>query len=185
MIPTRSEALEAAAWDKNSQRFGDFLKRCEPDIKSHPRMRQVPQYDVDDIVQTIFRKLIVNYSYRGQSEFNTWLFTIVGNEISQYYRKRSRDRLLTNQEILQKPYKSSDGLEALIIAEDRQRLGRALDQYPDKAARRVFDLLQDGEHSIAEAAEKTGHSKDALKSKLHRIRVYLNNRLNDSDSHSR
>lgn len=62
------------------------------DVRIRARvMRLVPQEVVEDMVQEIFLHILISLDkYKGNSSFSTYVYTVMGNRIADYHRKRFR-----------------------------------------------------------------------------------------------
>jgi RNA polymerase sigma-70 factor (ECF subfamily) len=123
-------------------------------------------------------------NFKAESTFSTWLYRIATNASLMNYRKR-RDNLVSLEqsqnpndgaEALQLPDWSTQPLEELLDAETRQVMdeGKAL---LDDDLRTVFTLRDEEGLSNAEVAEILELSVAAVKSRLHRARLRLRDRL--------
>jgi len=123
-------------------------------------------------------------NFKAESTFSTWLYRIATNASLMKYRKR-RDNLVSLEqsqnpndgaEALQLPDWSTQPLEELLDAETRQVMeeGKAL---LDEDLRTVFTLRDEEGLSNAEVAVILELSVAAVKSRLHRARLRLRDRL--------
>ena len=54
---------------------------------------RVPEEDVEDVTQEIFLAVLGSLSsFRGDSKFKTWIYTLTDHKIAEFYRKRSRKK---------------------------------------------------------------------------------------------
>jgi len=123
-------------------------------------------------------------NFKAESTFSTWLYRITTNASLMKYRKR-RDNLVSLEqsqspsegaEAVQVPDWSTQPLDELLDAETRQVMeeGKAL---LDEDLRTVFTLRDEEGLSNAEVAEILDLSVAAVKSRLHRARLRLRDRL--------
>ena len=139
---------------------------------------------VQDALWTVVRKI---ETFRGESAFGSWLYRIVANGAYQKARGRRRHPEIALDDVL--PAFHDDGTHAA-PADDWSRtlddpsrqsdvrgaLSTALDAL--SAGDRTAVLLHDVEgFSIAEVAATVGLSVAATKSRLHRARLFLRQRL--------
>ena len=123
-------------------------------------------------------------NFKAESTFSTWLYRITTNASLMKYRKR-RDNVVSLEqsqnpspgvEAVQLPDWSTQPLDELLDAETRQVMeeGKAL---LDEDLRTVFTLRDEEGLSNAEVAEILDLSVAAVKSRLHRARLLLRDRL--------
>lgn len=143
---------------------------------------------VQDVFLTLFRKIGV---FNGRAALGTWLYRVAANAALTKRRGKRADVEVSLEEHL--PTFSEDGHregdraflladwserpdEALFSSENRALLGRALDELP--ASHRTVVILRDVEGlSNEEVAEMLGESVASVKSRLHRARMALRERL--------
>lgn len=77
----RAQAGEAAAFNLLYERYLKIV---------YQRVRySIPQADVEDVTQETFVSVVRSLKdFRGESKFRTWLYTILGRKIADYYRRR-------------------------------------------------------------------------------------------------
>jgi RNA polymerase sigma-70 factor (ECF subfamily) len=145
--------------------------------------------DARDIVQetllAVFRSL---KDFRGESRFQTWLFKIAANAC---WKMKRKGKFEPEQELslddfmptahgdahrLEIPDWSQNPEEMVLRAELRTAVEAALAELPGKY--RIVLALRDIEQfSTDETAEVLGLSPEAVKSRLHRARLYMRERL--------
>ncbi len=76
-----AQAGEVAAFNQLYERYLDVV---------YQRVRySIPQADVEDVTQETFIAVIRSLKeFRGDSKFRTWLYSILGRKIADYYRRR-------------------------------------------------------------------------------------------------
>jgi len=128
----------------------------------------------EDLTQEVFIHLISKIaSFRGESQFSTWLHRLTVNRVLMHFRRRDvRSAAACDQfqeETFKKPrtYKSSS---AQMI--ERIALASALKQLPF-GCRSVFLLFEVGGYKHDEIAQLLGCSSGTSKSQLHRARMKL------------
>jgi RNA polymerase sigma-70 factor (ECF subfamily) len=137
-------------------------------------VRMVDDEHAEDLTQEIFirawRKLD---TFRGQSQFGTWLHRLAVNHIL------SRRSTLRKREARRA---GGDGLLSRVVAPRRRASGAALDiegaleRLPGRA-REVFVLYDVEGYSHDEIAEALGVSVGTSKSQLHRARMLMREQL--------
>jgi RNA polymerase sigma-70 factor, ECF subfamily len=140
---------------------------------------------VQDALLTVVRKID---TFRGESAFGSWFYRIVANAAYQKLRGRqSRQRELSLDEVL--PYFDESGChvspmvdwsprtdDPALQVELRAALTSAIDDLP--ATYRAALILRDVEgRSTRQIAETLGLSLPAVKTRVHRARLYLRKRL--------
>jgi RNA polymerase sigma-70 factor, ECF subfamily len=147
--------------------------------------------DADEVVQDAFWAVIRKIdSFRGESAFGSWLYRIVANAAYQKTRSRNNRRHeVSLDEVLPlfdgsghhaapvddwSPYVEDPALQA----EMRMALGAAIDALP--APYRTVLILRDIDgRSCAEIADALGLNVCAVKTRVHRARLFLRKRLGD------
>jgi RNA polymerase sigma-70 factor, ECF subfamily len=147
--------------------------------------------DADEVVQDAFWAVIRKIdSFRGGSAFGSWLYRIVANAAYQKTRSRNNRRHeVSLDEVLPlfdgsghhaapvddwSPYVEDPALQA----EMRMALGAAIDALP--APYRTVLILRDIDgRSCAEIADALGLNVCAVKTRVHRARLFLRKRLGD------
>ena len=123
-------------------------------------------------------------NFKSESTFSTWLYRVATNASLMKYRKRRDDHLSLEQsqspqrdaEPLAIPDWSQQPLEELLDAETREVMEEGLRRLPEEL-RTVFILRDEDGHSNTEVAEMLDLSVPAVKSRLHRARIALRDRL--------
>jgi len=179
--PGAAEALVGA--------YGDRVYRLASRITGHPS-------DAEEVVQdalwTVVRKID---TFRGESAFGSWLYRIAANAAYQKVRGRRRRPDVPLDDVL--PSFHDDGQRAASIvdwsptvddpsrqADLRLALTAALDALPEDY-RAVVVLRDIEECSIADVAATLGLSVANAKSRVHRARLFLRQRLTVSLATSR
>ena len=129
-------------------------------------------------------------SFEARSKLSTWLYRIAYNASLMRLRKRKQMTMFS----LDHPALDEGGTDMpvnrqlvdwssvpddeLLTAEARQEMDRAIAELPD-SLRSTFILRDIQGLSGAETAEVLGISVQAVKTRLHRARLWLRNRLSD------
>src|SRR5207253_7877992 len=144
--------------------------------------------DAEDVTQEVFLRVVRKLpTFRGESAFPTWLHRVTVNAALAHRRKQAvrEDTHVPNplEDLLdqgQRPSSDRVGLgppeEQLIDHEERQLIDRAIAGLP--AIYRTVLVLSDLDGlPNAEIAERLGLTVPAVKSRLHRARLLLRDRL--------
>ena len=136
---------------------------------------------LQDAFTSAFRGL---KGFKAESTFSTWLYRIATNASLMKYRKRRDDHVSLEQsqslqhdsEPMAIPDWSQQPLEELLDAETREVMEEGLRRLPEEL-RTVFILRDEDGRSNAEVAQMLDLSVAAVKSRLHRARIALRDRL--------
>ncbi len=188
-VPTDEELIEQIRKGDN-RTLEELVSRYEDRVYNLAYRMLSSRQDAEDVLQDTFLNVIRGLdSFRGQSRFSTWLYRIAANAALTKIRKRSR-REKSESEFLDDVYAVKEATHAGVVLPDwssnpatrllgsevRQKLGAAIRELPE-VYRAVF-VLRDVEGLPADdVAEVLDLSVPAVKSRLHRARLYLRNRL--------
>ena len=174
----RAQSGDNRAFDELVRRYKEKVYRLSYKILRHDE-------DAAEALQDAFLS-----AYRGlgkfkvKSTFSTWLYRIATNASLMKYRKRRDHHVSLEQsqsteedaEPLQVPDWSTQPLQELLDAETRQVMEEGIQRLPEEL-RTVF-LLRDVEGlSNSEVAQVLDLTVAAVKSRLHRARIALRDRL--------
>ena len=174
-----AQAGDNRAFDELVRRYQNKVYRLSYKILRH-------EDDAAEALQDAFLS-----AYRGlrnfkvESTFSTWLYRIATNASLMKYRKRRDNHISLEQsqapsedaEPLQLPDWSAQPAEELLTAETREVMEEGIQRLPEEL-RTVFVLRDIEGLSNAEVAEILELSVAAVKSRLHRARIALRERLN-------
>ena len=156
---TRAQAGDEAAYREALGRIADRLRRF-----LRRRMQSIPD-DVEDLVQeTLLALHLQRGIYDPALPVGRWVFAIARHKLVDLWRHRGR------HEALHDPIDDLDdaAMPATHDEGSAQRdLGVLLDGLPP-AQRRAIVLTKIEGLSVAEAAQRTGASKSAIKVQVHR-----------------
>lgn len=168
----------------NKQEF-EKIVRQESERLYRVLLRYVKDEDeARSIMQETFLQAYENLgSFRGDSKFTTWLYSIGINQARAQYRKQRRYNPLEEDEIdrLQPsfsmgrythPYEPWQPDEVASKSERRELVHRAISQLPENY-RIVVELRDIQEFSTAETAEVLEMTLVAVRVRLHRARQAL------------
>ncbi len=152
--------------------------------------------EAEEVVQEVFLTLYEKAkTFRGDSAFSTWLYRLTVNTTLMKLRRRKRSKEVAIEDYLPKYQDDGHHLvrpvvdwsrnpeESLLSLEVQRTLQHALDRLPpvDKAVVVLSDL--DG-LANKEVGKALGLSVPAVKSRLHRARLFLRGNLAVSLGHS-
>lgn len=140
------------------------------------------------VLQETFLKVFSSLSgFRSRSRLTTWIYRIAANEALQRLR-RSKGRRFVDLDEAEESSGRDLSFAAVTLQEDphamlenlelRTRLEAAVGELPPKH-RAAFVLVDIEGLPLREAASVAGTSLPALKSDLHRARLFLRDRLAD------
>lgn len=137
---------------------------------------------VQDAFLSAFRGLP---RFKSESTFSTWLYRIATNASLMKLRRRREGHVSLEQsqqpegegEPLAIPDWSTQPLDEVLDSELREVLGREIESLPANE-REVFVLRDVMGESNGDVANELGLSVAAVKSRLHRARLHLRDRLN-------
>jgi RNA polymerase sigma-70 factor (ECF subfamily) len=149
------------------------------------------EQEAEDVLQETFMSAFEALdSFEARSKLSTWLYRIAYNASLMRLRKRKQMTAFS----LDRPTLDGDGLEMpmrqqlvdwsavpddeLLTAEAREEMDRAIAELPE-ALRSTFVLRDIQGLSGAETAEVLGITVQAVKTRLHRARMRLRDRLSD------
>jgi RNA polymerase sigma-70 factor (ECF subfamily) len=174
-----AQAGDNRAFDELVRRYQDKVYRLSYKILRHE----------DDAAESLQDAFLSAYrglkNFKVESTFSTWLYRIATNASLMKYRKRRDDHVSIEQsqsqneeaEPMQLPDWSAQPPEQLLTAETREVMEEGIQRLPEEL-RTVFVLRDIEGLSNAEVAEILELSVAAVKSRLHRARIALRERLN-------
>ena len=170
---------ENRAFDELVRRYQDKVYRLSYKILRH-------EEDAAEALQDAFLSAYRGLkNFKAESTFSTWLYRIATNASLMKYRKRRDNHVSLDQsqsqnedaEPMQLPDWSAQPPEELLTAETREVMEEGIQRLPEEL-RTVFVLRDIEGLSNAEVGEILELSVAAVKSRLHRARIALRERLN-------
>jgi RNA polymerase sigma-70 factor (ECF subfamily) len=166
--------------------FAEFVEENQSKVYNLAlRMLNDPQ-DAEDVLQETFLnayKALPNFE--GRSSLSTWVYRIASNASLMRLRKKRPNTVSVDEPV---ELDAGDNLprqlvdwssmpeEELINNEARQVMDEAVTELPESL--RIVFILRDIEGlSTAETGEVLGLSEGAVKTRLHRARLWLRDRL--------
>ena len=180
-LPVSDDARTAASFDTLYRDHVDLMYRFASRLCGEAEAAK-------DLVQETFLNAYRGYpSFRGDAQVSTWLYAIAARACSRMRRKRKGepDRELSLEEFiptsdgefrLQIPVDGLSPEEALQNKQLRQGLDQAIAKLPKKY--RIVLVLRDMEGlSAKEVGSVVGLNERAVKSRLHRARLFVRREL--------
>lgn len=188
-VPTEKELVRLAkAGDDKAME--NLVSRYEDKVYNLAYKMMGNREDAEDVLQDTFLSAIRSLGdFREESRFSTWVYRIAANAALTRLRKRGR-REKTEAEFLDEVYSvakaahdrtrmidwSASPVRSLLHEEARRIMRESIDQLPESY--RVVFVLRDVQGlPAAEVGEILGLSVPAVKSRLHRARMFLRNSL--------
>jgi RNA polymerase sigma-70 factor (ECF subfamily) len=180
------DELVRAAQDGENRAFDELVRRYQD--KVYRLCYKILRHE-DDAAEALQDAFLSAYrglgNFKAESTFSTWLYRIATNASLMKYRKRRDGHVSLDQsqsasedaEPLQLADWAAQPPEDLLTAETRQVMAEGIERLPEEL-RTVFVLRDIEELSNAEVAEILDLSVAAVKSRLHRGRIQLRERLN-------
>ena len=177
-LVTQAQGGDSRAFDELVRRYQDKVYRLSYKILRH-------EDDASEALQDAFLSAFRGIkNFKAESTFSTWLYRIATNAALMKYRKRREGHVSLEQsqstnedaEALQLPDWSTQPLEDLLDAETNEIMAEGIQKLPEEL-RTVFVMRDIQEKSNAEVAEELKLTVAAVKSRLHRARITLRDRL--------
>ncbi|MBM4383791.1 MAG: sigma-70 family RNA polymerase sigma factor [Deltaproteobacteria bacterium] len=189
-LPPEDAALVAELRAGSASAYERFVRENAPRVLGVARRMMRNDEDARDIVQDTFLSAFRHIGdFDGNSRLASWLHRIAVNAALMKLRSKRRRPEESIEELLPKFLADGNherepspwalgGEAATASAEVRKAVRRAIDEMPDLY--RDVVLLRDIEDlSTEEAARALGITIPALKTRLHRARLALRERLDD------
>ncbi|MBI3161901.1 MAG: RNA polymerase sigma factor [Chloroflexi bacterium] len=162
--------------DGDGEAFTALYHRHLPSV--YKRVRYVvPEGDVEDVTQEVFiaasRSLA---SFRGDSQFGTWLRTLTNYSVAKFYRMRGRKREPLLAPLLEASGKT-EGVSQKTL-EDRMIIQSALQKLPDNY-REILLLRLAEDMQFNEIAGLLDQNIEATKSLFRRAVAALRNLMEE------
>ena len=176
------EELVRRAQRDDDRAFGELVRRYESKVYSLAlKMLRNPE-DAEDVLQDTFLRAYRGIkSFQGHSTFSTWIYRITANSALMRLRKRQLPTVsIDDADEREAPINIADWapgpVEQMLNQETQSAMAEAIESLPAEF-RQVFVLRDLEELSNAEVAEILDLSVAAVKSRLHRARLKIRNRL--------
>lgn len=156
--------------------FASLYERYLPGVRNRVRY-VIPEADIEDVTQEVFIAMLKSlHTFRGESQFGTWLRTLTNYKVAEYYRRRNR-----KQEPREAAMNEADSIpdeSSGLYLEDRIALRRALASMPEKYRDVVLLRFAEG-MQFDEIAREMGSNLEATKSLFRRAVSALRKKLED------
>jgi RNA polymerase sigma-70 factor (ECF subfamily) len=176
------EELVRRAQQDDERAFGELVRRYESKVYSLAlKMLRNPE-DAEDVLQDTFLRAYRGIkSFQGNSTFSTWIYRITANSALMRLRKRQLPTVsIDDADERETPINIADWapgpVEQMLNQETQNAMAEAIESLPAEF-RQVFVLRDLEELSNAEVADILDLSVAAVKSRLHRARLKIRNRL--------
>lgn len=182
----RDDELVKLAQAGDNRAFDELVRRYENKVYRLTFKILRHEDDAGEALQDAFLSAYRGLkNFKADSTFSTWLYRVATNASLMKYRKRREGHISLEQsqsahhdtEPLQIPDWTTQPLQDLLDAETRQVMEDGIARLPEEL-RTVFVLRDLEEKSNAEVAEILELTVAAVKSRLHRARIALRDRLN-------
>ncbi len=166
--------------------FGKLIRKHEKTVYSFAfkicRDKEKAQEAMQETFINAYRGL---KSFSGKSKFTTWLYRIVTNNCLMMHRRKSREPLVSLDEMellgdageFQVPHWGETPHDSVLNKELKEILDKVIQKLPVEY--RIVFVMRDVEGlSTKEVGKSLRLSVPAIKSRLHRARLFLRNELN-------
>lgn len=168
------EELVKLAQRGEQDAFVTLYRRYLPKVYKRIRF-QIPESDTEDVTQEVFISLMNSLrSFKGDSKFSTWLYTLTRNRIVDYYRKRHVEQV----ELEKAEHRVSEDkvdIDQRIIIKD------AMKQLPQDYQDIILMRFAEGMR-FKEIADARGQSLEAAKSLFRRALTTLREEVRQADA---
>ena len=129
----------------------------------------------EDIIQTVFMKFYENMNnLRDKSKYEFWIFKTARNEVYNHYRsKRTKESLVDSVDVDQMPVHEKESIDYIMDQKEMHRfIMIELDNSPLEQ-KEIYLLKEYGQLSYKEIASLMGIEEELVKSRLHKVRKKL------------
>jgi len=189
---TDEKLIELFISSKDERAFEEIVNRYANQIYRLAFKITRDYYSAEEILQEVFLTLINKIdTFRGESKFSSWLYRVTANAAYMHLRAQKKYENDVSLEdyvpydengTLMGRIKAKDWIDrpdkALLSEEAMEIIEKAVNELPEPY-RVVFHLRDVEGFSNQEVSEVLGLSVPALKSRLHRARLYLRDKLSD------
>lgn len=195
--PSQSLVEQIQAGIDPEGNFGRLFRRHERRIRSYFLQRRFSAEEAMDFTQEVFLRVARGIAtFRGESQFKTWLFEIADHVYQNELRRRSTGKRQGKEISLdtggmggqgeegepapfEPPPQPPKALDEVLQRERAERLGRAIQELPPKM-RTCFQLRYAQGRKYEEIAVLMNVSIDTVKAHLHQAKQKLKIELSDA-----
>jgi len=176
------EQLVRKSQQGDERAFGELVNRYESKVYSLALKMLRNADDAEDVLQDTFLRAYRGIkAFQGNSTFSTWIYRITANSALMRLRKKQLPTVsIDDADEREAPINIADWapspVEQLLTKETQQAMNEAIEALPPEF-RQVFVLRDVEELSNSEVADILDLSVAAVKSRLHRARLKVRNRL--------
>jgi len=172
-------ALARAAASGALAALGDLYARHSRHVYTLCFRMTRNEADAEDLTQEVFIQLYRKIgSFRGESQFSSWLYRLTVNQVLMYFRRvKARKEEIAEDPEAGIPPSQRNAHSACAQVMDKIALDTALSQLPS-GCRLIFILYHIEGYSHDEIARMLGCAPGTSKSQLHKARKKLRRRLN-------
>jgi RNA polymerase sigma-70 factor (ECF subfamily) len=160
--------------------FGELYERHVRRIYNYIYYRTSNPQDAEDLTAKVFMRAlnhVENYDERGVP-FTAWLYRIAHNLVANWYRDRSRRKIIPLDEFVEKGMRSELPEVVAEEQEEQERMLESIQRLPSD--RQQLLILKYVERmSNAEIGEIMGKSEGAVKSLYYRTLSFLREDMSD------
>ncbi|HWT76197.1 MAG TPA: RNA polymerase sigma factor SigZ [Mobilitalea sp.] len=143
-------------------------------LRSYIKRRVSKEQDAEDIIQTVFLKLLANLKdLKDTNKLRAWVYTITRNTIHDYYKSQ---RQVLNIDDYSEEIQIEDDIDGTVDDEIAQCLKIMVQNLPEKYKEAVL-LTEFQNLTQSELALQLGLSLPGAKSRVQRARKYLKDML--------
>ena len=175
---TEDHALARAAANGQMTALGALYERHSRRVYSVCLGMTRNPAQAEDLTQEVFVHLVRKIgSFRGDSQFSTWLHRLTVNLVLMHFRSKERRREQNREDLDGRSFTAAESrpkVNTQLV--ERVALRSALTQLP-RGCRVVFVLFEIGGYKHDEIAALLGCSPGTSKSQLHRARMKMRDLL--------
>lgn len=166
--------------------FAQFVEENQSQVYNLALRMLSDPHEAEDVLQETFLNAYKALpDFEGRSSLSTWLYRIASNASLMRLRKKRPDTISVDEPVIldagdSVPRQLVDWSnlpeEELLSNESRQMMDEAISELPESL--RIVFILRDLEGlSTAETGDVLGLSEGAVKTRLHRARLWLRERM--------
>lgn len=177
--PTDTEIIEKTLAG-DTRIFSELVKRYQNFVFTITLRYTPNREDAEEIAQDAFVKAYKSLaSFRGESKFSTWLFTITTTSCLSFLRKKKLDiHSLDNEKVMAVVENKDSGFNAnQMEAKSRLSMVNEAIQLLSRDDANILTLFYKGEQSLEEISVVMGIEANAVKVRLHRARARLKEKM--------